>query len=83
MKFIHNCDDIEKSLIRIYTDGLVFNKPIDFEKYNLDYYSMPEHKTTGRINYHNSLYGYHVCPSCLSEFRYNEFLSHITNCRNC
>jgi hypothetical protein len=57
MKFIHKCD-IEKSIVRIHTDGLVFNKPIDFEKYNLDYYCLPEDKTTGRINFHNSLYGY-------------------------
>ena len=62
MKFIHKCD-IEKSIVRIHTDGLVFNKRIDFEKYNLDYFPLPEDKTTGRINYHNGLYGYHVCPS--------------------
>ena len=30
MKFLHNCNDIEKPLVRIHTDGLVFNKPIDF-----------------------------------------------------
>ena len=47
MKFIHNCN-IEKSIVRIHTDGLAFNKPIDFEKYNLDYYPMPEDKTTGK-----------------------------------
>jgi hypothetical protein len=50
MKFIHKYD-IEKSLVRIHTDGLVFNKQIDFEKYNLDYYCLPEDKITGRINF--------------------------------
>ena len=83
LKFIHKCNDIEKSIVRIHTDGLVFNKPIDFEKYNLDYYPMPEDKTSGKINYHNALYGFHVCPSCLSEFRYKDYISHITNCKNC
>ena len=82
MKFIHKCD-IEKSLVRIHTDGLVFNKSIDFEKYNLDYYPMPEDKSTGKINYHNSLYGYHVCPICNSEFRYKNYLIHITECKKC
>ena len=82
IKFLHNCNDIEKSLVRIHTDGLVFNKPIDFEKYNLDYYPFSEDKTTCKINYHNALYGYHVCPSCLSEFRYKDYLSHIINCKN-
>ena len=82
MKFIHKCD-IEKSLVRIHTDGLVFNKQIDFEKYNLDYYPMPEDKSTGKINYHNSLYGYHVCPICNSEFRYKNYLIHITECKKC
>ena len=82
MKFIHKCD-IEKSLVRIHTDGLVFNRKIDFEKYNLDYYPMPEDKSTGKINYHNSLYGYHVCSSCLSEFRYKNYISHLTECKKC
>ncbi len=82
MKFVHKCD-IEKSLVRIHTDGLVFNKQIDFEKYNLNYYPMPEDKSTGKINYHNSLYGYHVCPICNSEFRYKNYISHIIECKKC
>ena len=75
MKFIHTCD-IEKHLIRIHTDGLVFNKPIDFEKYNLDYYPKPEDKTTGIINYHNALYGFHCCKTCNKEFRFKDFKCH-------
>ena len=54
MKFLHNCNDIGKSLVRIHTDGLVFNSILDFEKYNLEYYPLPEHKSTGKINYHNA-----------------------------
>jgi hypothetical protein len=75
MKFIHSCD-IEKHLIRIHTDGLVFNKPIDFEKYNVDYYPKPEDKTTGIINYHNPLYGFHLCQKCNKEFRFKDFKCH-------
>ena len=75
MKFIHNCD-IEKHLIRIHTDGLVFNKLIDFEKLNLDYYPKPEDKTTGIINYHNALYGFHCCKTCNKEFRFKDFKCH-------
>jgi hypothetical protein len=82
MKFIHKCD-IEKSLVRIHTDGLVFNKPINFEKYNLDYYPMPEDKSTGKINYLNSLHVYHCCSSCLSEFRYKNYLNHIIEYKKC
>jgi hypothetical protein len=82
MKFTHKCN-IEKPIVRIHTDGLVFNKPIDLENYNLDYYPMPEDTTTGRINYHNALCGYHVCPSCLSEFRYKNYLNHLSEYKKC
>lgn len=75
MKFIHHCD-VEKSLIRIHTDGLVFNQPIDFEKYQLDYIPKPEDKTTGYITYHNAIYGYHNCLKCKKEFRFKDFQCH-------
>lgn len=46
MKFIHNTNT-EKHLIRIHTDGIVFNKSFEFDKMNLDYFPKPEDKTTG------------------------------------
>ena len=75
MKFIHDCE-IENNLIRIHTDGLVFNKPIDFEAYNLSYYPKPEDKTTGFINYKNAIYGYHQCQNCKNEFRFIDLKYH-------
>ena len=75
MKFIHNCD-IEKHLIRIHTDGLVFNQEINFEKYNISYYPKPEDKTTGLIKYKNALYGFHICSKCNKEFRYKDYICH-------
>jgi hypothetical protein len=75
MKFIHHCD-VEKHLIRIHTDGLVFNKEINFEKYNTDYFPKPEDKTTGLIKFKNALYGFHICDKCNKEFRYTDYICH-------
>ena len=82
MKFIHKTDS-ENHLIRIHTDGIVYNRPYEFDKMNLDYYPKPEDKTTGLINYHNSIYGYHICPHCNNEFLYKNFLDHKINCIEC
>jgi len=78
MKFIHKTKT-ENHIIRIHTDGIVYNKQFEFDKMNLEYYPTPEDKTTGYINYHNAVYGYHICPHCQKEFPYKTFINHKCN----
>jgi len=68
--------NLDKDIVRLHTDGLVFNKPVDFESMGLSYYPKPENKTTGLIKYHNAVYGFHICPNCGCEFRYKDFKNH-------
>ena len=51
--------EINELVIRIHTNGIVLSKKVDFT--NLDYYPKPEDKTTGLKNWHNSLFGFHIC----------------------
>ncbi len=80
MKFLHKCNIDESSIVRIHTDGLVFNKEIDFESMNLKYYPKPEDKTTGLINFKNAIYGFHICPCCNNEFSYKSYVEHSKIC---
>ncbi len=80
MKFIHKCNIEESSIIRIHTDGLIFNKQIDFESMNLKYYPKPEDKTTGLINLKNAIYGFHICSCCNKEFSYKSYVEHKLMC---
>lgn len=75
MTFLHQLD-IEDSVIRIHTDGIVFNKPYDFSKMDLDYYPKPEDKSTGLMRYKNAVYGFHICTRCNGEFPYKDFKCH-------
>lgn len=75
MKFIHNTNT-EKHIVRIHTDGIVFDKQFEFDKMNLDYYPKPEDKTTGLMKYKNAVYGFHICSKCNGEFSYKNFICH-------
>ena len=75
MKFIH-ITETEKHVTRVHTDGIVFNKAFEFDKMNLDYFPKPEDKTTGLINYHNAVYGFHICPHCKNEFSFKNLKTH-------
>lgn len=75
MKFIHNTQT-EKHIVRIHTDGIVFDKLFEFDKMGLDYYPKPEDKTTGLIKYKNAVYGFHICSKCNGEFSYKNFICH-------
>ena len=46
----HNLVD---NVIRIQTDGIVLNKPFDWEATGEKYYPIPESKTTGKLIFHN------------------------------
>ena len=74
MKFLLE-HEINELIIRIHTDGIVLSKKVDFT--NLEYYPKPEDKTTGLINWHNSLFGFHICKKCKREFRYKDYLNHL------
>ena len=78
MKFIHKTET-ENNVIRIHTDGIVYNKPLKFEQNeDLDYYPKPENKTTGYMVYKNAVYGFHICKRCKCEIPYKKFICH--NC---
>lgn len=76
MKFLHQTKT-EKDVVRIHTDGIVFNKPYNFDKFeNLEYYPKPEAKTTGYMVYKNAVYGFHICKKCNCELSYKNFICH-------
>ena len=68
MKFLLE-HEINELIIRIHTDGIVLSKKVDFT--NLEYYPKPEDKTTGLINWHNSLFGFHICKKCKFDIKIN------------
>lgn len=49
------------NVLRVHTDGLVLNKPYEFENLGISYYPMPEEKTTGLIDWKN-VNCYHRIP---------------------
>ena len=64
-------------MIRVHnTDGITLNKPFEFGKIGLEYYPIPEDKTTGLINWHNAQNGFHVCQNCKCEFKFKDFKIH-------
>lgn len=73
MKFIES-EKLEDNIIRIHTDGIILNTEKDFT--HLAYHPKPENKTTGYMNFHNAVYGFHVCKKCNGEYRYKDFICH-------
>lgn len=69
--------NVVENVMRCHTDGIVFNKPIDFTK--LDYYPKPEDKSTGIIIFNNLNDYYHICNKCDCEYKFDKNIIH--NCK--
>ena len=70
-------NNLAKYIIRIQTDGVVFNKPIDFKNMNLKYSPIQEDKSTGHIKFYNVNRYVHVCKTCNTEYSYNKLDPHV------
>jgi len=73
--------NIAKKVVRIHTDGICFNSPIDFPAMKLNYYPIPEGKSTGTLIFHNLNSYNHVCPECEMEYTYDKNKIHV--CTSC
>lgn len=71
-----NENNLEDSVVRIQTDGICFNKSIDFPSLGLKYYPIPEAKSTGLIMFHNINCYRHVCDKCNMEYKYCKSVVH-------
>lgn len=72
MKLIRDCN-VEDSVVRIHTDGIVLSRNFAFESHNATYYPKPENKTTGLMVFKNAVYGFHKCLKCEELFTYKTF----------
>jgi hypothetical protein len=64
--------DLAQFVVRIHTDGICFNRPINFPAFKLDYFPVPEQKTTGTIKFMNLNCYNHVCEECNEEFSFDK-----------
>jgi hypothetical protein len=67
---------LAKDVVRIHTDGICFKKPIDFPALKLDYYPVPEDKSTGTIKFYNLNCYYHICGECEVEYQFIKKMPH-------
>jgi hypothetical protein len=51
--YMINENNLQDYVLRCHTDGIAFNRPIDFTSMGLDYCPIPEEKSTGKIIFHN------------------------------
>ena len=70
-------NNLAKYIVRIQTDGIVFNKAIDFKNMNLKYYPIQEDKSTGHIKFYNVNRYVHVCKTCNTEYSYSKLDPHV------
>jgi hypothetical protein len=79
LKMIHDFD-LTASIIRIHTDGVIFNAPVDIKKtasmwdkmVHQCYYPKPDSKITGLMIWDNILYGRHICRDCDTQYKYDK-----------
>jgi hypothetical protein len=70
-------NNLEQNVLRIQTDGICFNKQIDFEKMKLKYYPIVDNKTTNEnIKFYNVNSYFHICNKCGCEYKYNKNENH-------
>lgn len=72
--------DLAQFVVRIHTDGICFNRPINFPALKLDYFPVPEQKTTGTIKFMNLNCYHHVCEECNEEFSFDKCNPHECSC---
>jgi hypothetical protein len=71
---------LAKDVVRCHTDGICFKRPIDFPALKLDYFPIPEDKSTGTLVFHNLNCYYHVCSECEAEFSFDKKNPHQCCC---
>ena len=63
-------NNLASSVCRVHTDGLCMKHPVDFKALKLDYFPIPEAKSTGTLKFMNLNCYYHVCSKCDVEYSY-------------
>lgn len=72
--------DLAKDVVRIHTDGICFKRPINFPALKLDYFPIPEDKSTGTMIFYNLNCYYHVCTECNAEYPFDKDHPHECSC---
>lgn len=72
--------DLAKHVCRAHTDGICFNRPINFPALKLDYYPIKENKSSGMLKFYNLNCYYHVCGDCDTEYSYDKKNPHKCSC---
>jgi hypothetical protein len=72
-------NDLAGNVLRIQTDSISFNQPVDFPSMGLDYFPIPEGKSTGHLKFYNVNSYFHVCPTCNFEYKHSKHYSHECN----
>jgi hypothetical protein len=76
-------NNLENYVTRIQTDGICFNKPVDFSKLGLKYYPIPEKKSSGKLVFYNINNYFHVCSGCEIEFKFDKDTTTSFLCKSC
>ncbi len=63
-------NDLAKDLVRCHTDGIVFNRPVNFKALKLDLTPIPEAKSSGMLKFYDVNNYVHVCFDCNAEYKY-------------
>ncbi len=69
-------NNLQDQVVRIHTDGIVFNQKVNFESMNLKYYPFSENKTTGKLTFYNINYYEHYCKNCKNSMKYEIYKNH-------
>jgi hypothetical protein len=69
--------NLENNVIRIHTDSICFDREVNFESLKIDYYPIPEQKTTGYIKFYNVNSYFHICEKCSVEYKFDKNEKHI------
>jgi hypothetical protein len=69
-------NNLGKHVVRVHTDGIIFDKPINFDHFKMDYRPIPEKKTTGILKFYTLNCYVHVCLDCDEEYKYDKNNTH-------
>jgi hypothetical protein len=69
-------NNLEEHVMRVATDSVCFDKPVDFPSLKLSYFPIPEAKSTGKLTFKNVNSYYHVCTVCNCTYKYNKTIAH-------
>jgi hypothetical protein len=75
--------DLASSVLRVQTDGICFNREINFDTLGLQYAPLKERKTTGNLVFHNVNSYDHICSNCGIEYKYDKVATTSYLCKSC